>query len=177
MQGAAGLRLVANGPRGDGRRAASGLRRRWRRKDAADIRSMRQRLENTVGAGDLSGATAALSISSFSCRCFSFNTRKNPALRVPNTLAALRALLAAGIMHEEEHHLFDSSYRFLRTIESRLQLMNSTARDQLPRDATELNKLAHLLRYSSGDVLMCDYEKTTSQIRERFDAAFDAAGK
>ena len=55
--------------------------------------------------------------------------------------------------------------------------MNSTARDQLPHDAMELNKLAHLLRYSGGEALMCDYEKTTRQIRERFDAAFDAAGK
>ena len=107
------------------------------------------------------------------------HARKNPgAPRVPNTLAALRALLAAEIMHEEEHHFFDSSYRFLRTIESRLQLMNSTARDQLPRgrDRSLEQAWAHLLRYSSGDALMCDYEKTTSQIRERFDAAFDAAG-
>jgi hypothetical protein len=55
--------------------------------------------------------------------------------------------------------------------------MNSTARDQLPRDPMELNKLAHLLRYSSSDGLMSDYEKTTRQIRERFDAALDVAGK
>ena len=55
--------------------------------------------------------------------------------------------------------------------------MNSTARDQLPHDAMELNKLAHLLRYSSSAALMSDYEETTRQIRERFDAAFDAAGK
>ena len=55
--------------------------------------------------------------------------------------------------------------------------MNSTARDQLPHDPTELNKLAHLLRYSSSEALLCDYEKTTAEIRQRFDAAFDAADK
>jgi glutamine synthetase adenylyltransferase len=88
----------------------------------------------------------------------------------------LRALQSAGILLAEEHQFLESSYRFLRTIESRLQLMNSTARDQLPHDAMELNKLAHLAHYSSGDALMCDYEKTTRQIRERFEAAFDAAG-
>lgn len=80
-------------------------------------------------------------------------------------------------MSADEQAFFVSSYRLLRTIESRLRLMNSTARDQLPHDPMELNKLAHLLRYSSGDALMSDYEKTTRQIRERFDAAMDAAGK
>ncbi len=80
-------------------------------------------------------------------------------------------------MSADELAFFDSSYRLLRTIESRLRLMNSTARDQLPHDAMELNKLAHLLRYSSSAALMSDYEETTRQIRARFDAAFDAAGK
>ncbi len=100
-----------------------------------------------------------------------------PSLRTANTLAALRSLHEAGLLGGDELAFFDSSYRLLRTIESRLRLMNSTARDQLPRDPTELNKLAHLLRYSSGDALLCDYEQTTRRIRERFDEAFDAAGK
>ena len=105
------------------------------------------------------------------------HARKFPSLRATNTLAALAALQSAAIMTGEEHRFFDASYRFLRTIEGRLQLMNSTARDQLPQDVMECNKLAHLLRYSSGEAPLCDYEKTTSEIRQRFDAAFDAAGK
>jgi glutamate-ammonia-ligase adenylyltransferase len=152
--------------------------RRWRRKDANDIRHMRQRLENTVGAGDLKRGPGGIVDIEFLVQMFQLqHARKNPDLRVTNTLAALRVLQAGGFLQAEEHHFFESSYRFLRTIESRLQLMNSTARDQLPRDATEMNKLAHLMRYTSSDALMCDYEKTTHEIRERFDAAFDAAGK
>jgi glutamate-ammonia-ligase adenylyltransferase len=92
-------------------------------------------------------------------------------------VSALAALHSAGIMPDEEFRFLESSYRFLRTIEGRLRLMNSTARDQLPKDAMELNKLAHLLRYSSGEALLCDYERTTHEIRRRFDATFDAAGK
>ena len=41
----------------------------------------------------------------------------------------------------------------------------------------ELNKLAHLLHYSSSEALLADYESATRQIRERFDQMFDAAGK
>jgi glutamine synthetase adenylyltransferase len=80
-------------------------------------------------------------------------------------------------MTAEEHGFFTASYRLLRTIESRLRLMSATARDHLPQDPTELNKLAHLLHYSSSDALWSDYQNVTRQVRERFDRIFDAAGK
>jgi glutamate-ammonia-ligase adenylyltransferase len=157
-------------------RAAYG--HRWRRKDANEIRDMRHRLEATVGAGDLKRGPGGIVDIEFLVQMLQLqHARKNPSLRTANTLAALRALNDAGLLSADEQAFFDSAYRLLRTIESRLRLMNSTARDQLPHDPLELNKLAHLLRYSSSDALMGDYEKTTRQIRERFDAAFDAAGK
>lgn len=152
--------------------------RRWRRHDAAEIRQMRQRLENTVGAGDLKRGPGGIVDIEFLVQMQQLrHARKIPAIRAANTLAALAALHTAGILADEEHHFFESSYRFLRMIEGRLQLMNSTARDQLPHDPTELNKLAHLLRYASSEALLCDYEKTTAEIRQRFDVAFDAADK
>ncbi len=157
-------------------RAAFG--HRWRRKDANEIREMRHRLEATSGAGDLKRGPGGIVDIEFLVQMLQLqHARKHPSLRTPNTLAALRAIYETGLMGGEEHAFFESAYRLLRTIEGRLRLMNSTARDRLPRDAMELNKLAHLLRYSSSDALMGDYEKTTRQIRERFDAAFDAAGK
>ena len=60
-----------------------------------------------------------------------------------------RTLHAAELISAEDHRLFDGRYRYLRTIEGRLRLMNSTARDTLPHDATELNKLAHLMHAES----------------------------
>ncbi|MGA2253571.1 MAG: bifunctional [glutamate--ammonia ligase]-adenylyl-L-tyrosine phosphorylase/[glutamate--ammonia-ligase] adenylyltransferase [Thermoguttaceae bacterium] len=157
-------------------RAAFG--HRWRRKAAIEIREMRHRLEATVGAGDLKRGPGGIVDIEFLVQMLQLqHARKNPSLRTANTLAALRALCEAGLMSADEQAFFDSGYRLLRTIESRLRLMNSTARDQLPHDPMELNKLAHLLRYSSSDALMSDYENTTRHIRERFDAALDAAGK
>jgi glutamate-ammonia-ligase adenylyltransferase len=105
------------------------------------------------------------------------HARKIPSLRTPNTLAALRAIGEAGLMSGEEQAFFAATYRLLRTIQSRLRLMSSTARDQLPQDPLELKKLAHLLRYSSSDALLSEYEATTSQVRARFEAAVEAAGK
>ena len=85
-------------------------------------------------------------------------------------------MYAAGHLSADDYELCYVGYRLLRTIEGRLRLLNSTARDQLPRDPTELIKLAHLLRYHSVDALMTDYESYTRQIRQRFDQLFDQAG-
>ena len=52
--------------------------------------------------------------------------------------------------------------------------MNSTARDQLPRDAVELTKLAHLLHYPGSDALLTDYETATREIRRRFERVVEA---
>ncbi len=70
-----------------------------------------------------------------------------------------------------------AGYRLLRTIEGRLRLMNSTARDRLPQDRTELAKLAHLLRYSGAEGLMMDFENATRQIRQRYEKMFEERGE
>ena len=82
---------------------------------------------------------------------------------------------AAGLLGDEDYRFFDASYRFLRTIEGRLRLMNSTARDTLPHDATELTKLAHLLHYPGSDALLADYDGATREIRRRFERMLEAA--
>jgi glutamate-ammonia-ligase adenylyltransferase len=157
-------------------RAAFG--QRWRRRDADEIRQMRARLEETAPAGDLKRGTGGIVDIEFIVQMLQLqHARKNPRLRVPNTLQALDALEASTLMTAEEHGFFTASYRLLRTIESRLRLMSATARDHLPQDPTELNKLAHLLHYSSSDALWSDYQNVTRQVRERFDRIFDAAGK
>ena len=178
VQGPAGIRIAADAAVGLGRRAAGGIRAslaaKRRQRDPRDAAPPGGHL----GAGDLKRGPGGIVDIEFLVQMLQLqHARKHPSLRTPNTLAALRAIYETGLMGGEEHAFFESAYRLLRTIEGRLRLMNSTARDRLPRDAMELNKLAHLLRYSSSDALMGDYEKTTRQIRERFDAAFDAAGK
>ena len=65
----------------------------------------------------------------------------------------------------------------LRAIEGHLRLISATARDTLPKDPTELTRLAHLLRYTDPDALLEDFESATQQIRQRFNKMIDAAGK
>ena len=151
--------------------AQSAFTRRWRRGDAVEIRQMRQRLEESVAAaGDLKRGPGGIVDVEFLVQMLQLkHAHANPRLRVPNTLAALAELHQAGLLSADDHNLFDTGYRLLRTIEGRLRLMNSAARDQLPQDPVELTKLANLLHYPSSGGLLADYEDATRQICARFD--------
>ncbi len=150
---------------------------RWRREDAAAVREMRQRLENAAAAaGDLKRGPGGIVDIEFLVQMLQLkHARGNHELRQPNTLAALAALYRADLLSADDYDFFDASYRLLRTIEGRLRLMNSTARDQLPQDPVELTKLANLLHYPDSAGLLQDFENATRQTRQRFDRIFDEA--
>ncbi len=137
--------------------AQSAFAHPWRRGDAAEIRRMRQRLEDTAAAaGDLKRGPGGIVDIEFLVQMLQLkHAGENPRLRAANTLAALGELHEAGLLSADDFEFFDRSYRLLRTIEGRLRLMNSTARDQLPQDAVELTKLAHLLHYPGSEGLAC----------------------
>ena len=99
--------------------------------------------------------------------------RDNPALRTPNTLAALAALNKAGHLNSADYEYFSASYRFLRSVESRLRLMNCASR-VLPEDRIELAKLAHALGYADGEQLSAECDNYLRRNRERFDALVGA---
>jgi glutamate-ammonia-ligase adenylyltransferase len=156
--------------------AKAAFGRRWRKQDAEEIRRMRKRMENTAGAGDMKRGPGGIVDVEFLVQMLQLrHARSNPKLRRPNTLEALHTFFDEGILGADDYELLDAGYRLLRTIEGRLRLMNSTARDQLPQDPTELTKLAHLLHYPSSDGLLLDYESATRQIRQTFDRLFDEA--
>lgn len=148
---------------------------RWRRGYAQEIRQMRGRLEETAGGSNLKRGAGGIVDVEFLVQMLQLKYgRRTPSVRGSNTLAGLAALHAAGYLTEADHTLFDQGYRFLRTVEGRLRLLNSTARDTLPEDPTELAKLAGLLRYENPERLLADFHRTVSQIRERFDGIFEA---
>lgn len=148
---------------------------RWQPAFAGEIRHMRHRLEGTAGEANLKRGPGGIVDIEFLVQMLQLKFgRHNPRVRSPNTLAALDALAQHGALPKDDAEFLNRSYRFLRTIEGRLRLINSTARDKLPEDPTELAKLAHLVRYPSGEALRLEFEEMTRQTRKRFDRLFDA---
>ena len=98
-----------------------------------------------------------------------FKRANYPAILRPNTLAALETLQQHGVLDTEDAEFLCESYQFLRRVEARLRLLNTTARHDLPREGDELAKLAYLLRYDASAKLEAECARYTKQNRRLFD--------
>ncbi len=83
----------------------------------------------------------------------------DPELRVQTTLAALDELGDAGYVGRHDVEQLSAAYRFLRTVEHRLQLDDEQQIHALPTDEIELDRLARVLGYAGT---------TTASATERF---------
>src|SRR5207249_4780896 len=72
---------------------------------------------------------------------------RRPELRTGNTPKALAALEGAGLLTAEERARFDEHYRFFRTVEHRLQLMDDLPVRLLPDSPEEQRKLARRMGF------------------------------
>jgi glutamate-ammonia-ligase adenylyltransferase len=73
--------------------------------------------------------------------------RHDPALRSPTTLAALNDLAVAGYVDAGDADKLAGAYRFLRTVEHRLQLADGAQIHALPTEVGALERLARVLGY------------------------------
>jgi glutamate-ammonia-ligase adenylyltransferase len=90
------------------------------------------------------------------------HARHDPGIRSPNTLEALEQLGQAGYVDTTQVRTLDAAYRFLRTVEHRLQLADEAQVHSLPSDIADRTHIARVLGYR-------DEGPTTAL--ERFDAA------
>jgi glutamate-ammonia-ligase adenylyltransferase len=74
-----------------------------------------------------------------------------PEVRQRNTLLAMHALEQAGCLNDQEYHILEDAYRFLRKTEHRLQLLFDLQTHRLPSGEEELRKLALRMGYSESD--------------------------
>ena len=73
--------------------------------------------------------------------------RQDPALRSPNTLDALAELASAGYLTASDGADLGEAYRFLRTVEHRVQLMDERQVHAVPAADDERERLARVLGF------------------------------
>jgi [glutamine synthetase] adenylyltransferase / [glutamine synthetase]-adenylyl-L-tyrosine phosphorylase len=78
---------------------------------------------------------------------------KNPKLRERNSLRALDTLLAANLLAEDDHHKLREAYRFLRSVEHRIQVVQERQTHNLPVKEEEMLALARRSGYLRADGL------------------------
>ena len=148
----------------------------WQPSHADEIRSMRRRLEESASRRNLKRGPGGTVDIEFAVQMLQLeHAAHSPAVLTPGTLDALAALHEAGHLGNDDFHYFNESYRFLRSVEARLRLMNTTARHDMPDDPAERARLAFLLGYETPENLLAAGTEYTSENRRRFDLIFDRA--
>ncbi|MGY1823461.1 bifunctional [glutamine synthetase] adenylyltransferase/[glutamine synthetase]-adenylyl-L-tyrosine phosphorylase [Geodermatophilus sp. SYSU D00079] len=104
--------------------------------------------------------------------------RVDPSLRVGGTVPALMALSAGGYVGRDDAATLIASYRFLRTVEHRLQLLRLRRTHLLPTDEQQLRWLARSLGYKPDhrgeavDVLDAELALHTREVRRLHEKLF-----
>lgn len=88
----------------------------------------------------------------------------------PGTLEALNRLGSEGLLTKKDADFLAEKYRFLRSIESRLRLMNTQARHDLPSNESELRSLAMFVGAASGQTIHDSCIAAMSQVNEMIEA-------
>jgi glutamate-ammonia-ligase adenylyltransferase len=148
----------------------------WTEDDAAAIHQMRQRLQDSASRHNLKRGPGGTVDVEFAVQMLQLrHAAASPSVLVPGTIEALEALHENHYLDEENYRFFCESYRFLRSVEARLRLMNTTARHDLPQDDGERAKLAYLLGRADTSSLLADCRRFTAQNRQRFEGLFAVA--
>jgi glutamate-ammonia-ligase adenylyltransferase len=92
---------------------------------------------------------------------------QDASLRTPNTLGALAALGAAGLLSQEQSHGLRSSYRFFRMLIDAMRVVRGHAKDVTlpPLGSDEFTLLARRMRAPEPDFLMAELDRRLEQTR------------
>jgi len=95
---------------------------------------------------------------------------RDPSVRAPATLDAIKALLAAGRLDEESGKVLADSYRLLRTIEHRVQMVDDAQTHLIPAQAAALDNVARLHGLRDGASLIELLEPAVEGAGQIFDS-------
>lgn len=120
-----------------------------------EVQAMRRRVEDHVPAAQ---ADRQIKLGPGGLRDIEFSVqllqlvhgRADDALHSKSTLPALEALRDGGYIGREDAESFDSAYRFLRTLEHRIQLYRLRRTHVMPTDTDDLRRLGRTFGFT-GD--------------------------
>lgn len=93
---------------------------------------------------------------------------REPRLRVPGTLSALRRLRAAGLVTDREGREIFDGYLALRRAEHAVQAGTGVQTHLVPAPGPDLARLARALGFADAQAFVADLERRTARIAARF---------
>ncbi|MGP4110692.1 bifunctional [glutamine synthetase] adenylyltransferase/[glutamine synthetase]-adenylyl-L-tyrosine phosphorylase [Streptomyces sp. 4N509B] len=144
-----------------------------------DVQRMRRRVESSIPAAhverELKLGPGGLRDVEFAVQLLQLvHGRTDPELRHATTLDALDALAAGGYVGRRDAASLDASYRFLRTVEHRIQLHRLRRTHLMPTDAAELRRLGRSLGLTGEPVqeLTAAWRRHTAAVRRLHEKLF-----
>ncbi|MGB8020105.1 MAG: bifunctional [glutamine synthetase] adenylyltransferase/[glutamine synthetase]-adenylyl-L-tyrosine phosphorylase [Candidatus Nanopelagicales bacterium] len=145
----------------------------------SDVQQMRKRVERNVPAKD---ADRQLKLGRGGLRDVEFSVqllqlvhgRSDVMLRSPNTLTALDALATWGYVGREDAGSLAAAYRFLRTLEHRIQMHRMVRSHVVPRGDEELRRLGRAMGFVLDPVreLADAWQRRANEVRRIHERLF-----
>lgn len=149
------------------------------------IRKMRHRMESEVSKEnneyfDIKAGEGGIIDIEFIVQYMQLsNGARYQSIRVTNTLAALEAICREKLLPNDQYSILKKSYIYLRTLESRLRVVQNMPSHLLPRSEVRLKSLAMRMEYrdskriSGAARLLREYESLRKEVRGVFNGIFN----
>ena len=140
-----------------------------------EISKLKTRIDATFKKSDIKrGYGGIREIEFFSQALQLIYAGREPLLRERNVLKILHRLFQKGLIGGDDYGILSGNYRYLRTLEHRLQQVNDLQTHTLPVGETELEVLGRKMGYASKSEFADDLEKRRKQVRSIYDSLFAA---
>lgn len=95
-----------------------------------------------------------------------------PEVKLTGTLLSLKRMHESHLLHSKDYNLFTDAYRFLRTIEHRMQMVDEQQVYSLPDEPMPRMRLAAGMGYASWEEFLEDYRRITKEVRSVYETVF-----
>jgi [glutamine synthetase] adenylyltransferase / [glutamine synthetase]-adenylyl-L-tyrosine phosphorylase len=144
-----------------------------------DVRAMRRRVVDHLPANEvdreLKLGPGGLRDVEFAVQLLQLvHGRSDESLRSPNTLVALERLTAAGYVGRTDGAVLADAYRFLRSMEHRIQLYRLRRTHQVPTQEADLRRLGRSLGFTTDPVneLSREWKRQAMEVRRLHEKLF-----
>jgi glutamate-ammonia-ligase adenylyltransferase len=99
---------------------------------------------------------------------------RDPRLRVKPTMQALKRLAETGHLAEKARQQLEDSYRFLREVEHRIQMVNDRQTHDLPEQPEAVAHIARFMGYPDAASFAAEFLRHADVVRANYRAVFEA---
>jgi glutamate-ammonia-ligase adenylyltransferase len=151
----------------------------------ADVQSLKRQIHAVKGHGTIAVHGHNIKLGRGGIREIEFFVQtqqliaggRNPSLRGLRTLEMLDALAEAKWIAPDAADGLKTAYRFMRTIEHRIQMVNDEQTHTLPQDAEAFESLARLSGFASPQDFEEKLRQTFELVQGHYSALFESAGE